>query len=172
MGAGGNVSSLLVDLSGLQFGNALLSALGIPSRERLQCLITDFVLREGVATARTVLLDTEDHRTGVTGRLNLRNETLNLVVKTEPKNFSIGSLPAPVDVTGTLGNPSVMPDLVEMGARAGAAVGLGVLLTPLGALLPTIQLGTGEDGACAGLLKGAATPPRVPPARPARQQRR
>ena len=63
-------------------------------------------------------------------------------------------------------------DLAEVGIRAGAAVGLGVLLTPLGALLPTIQLGTGEDGACAGLLKGAATPPRVPPARPARQQRR
>ena len=172
MGAGGNISSLLVDLSGLQFGNALLSALGIPNRERIQCLITDFVLREGIATARTVLLDTEDHRTGVTGQLNLRNESMKLVVKTEAKNFSIGSLPAPVDVTGTLGNPGVMPDLAEVGVRAGAAVGLGVLLTPLGALLPTIQLGTGEDGACAGLLKRAATPPRVPPARPARQQRR
>ena len=52
-------------------------------------------------------------------------------------------------------------------ARAGAAVGLGILLTPLGALLPTIQLGTGEDHACAGLLADAKTPPAVPPsARP------
>jgi hypothetical protein len=33
-------------------------------------------------------------------------------------------------------------------ARAGAAAGLGVLLTPLGALLPTIQFGVGNDNAC------------------------
>jgi hypothetical protein len=33
-------------------------------------------------------------------------------------------------------------------ARAGAAVGLGVLLTPIGALLPTIQFGIGKDNAC------------------------
>lgn len=174
MGSGGNVTALLVDLSGLQFGNALLSALGIPNRERIQCFITDFVLREGIATARTAVLDTEDHRTAVTGQISFRNEALDLVLKTEPKNFSIGSLPAPVGVTGTLGSPNVMPDLGEVGLRAGAAVGLGILLTPLGALLPTIQLGTGEDGACAGLLKQAQTPPRVPAARPPRpaQQRR
>ena len=51
-------------------------------------------------------------------------------------------------------------------ARAGAAVGLGVLLTPLAALLPTIELGIGEDGACAGLLRAARSPARVPPGRP------
>lgn len=171
MGAGGNVTALLVDLSGLQFGNALLSALGIPNRERIQCLITDFVLRDGIATARTAVLDTEDHRTGITGRLSFRNESLDLVLKTEAKNFSIGSLPAPVGITGTLGNPSVMPDLGEIGLRAGAAIGLGIIATPLAALLPTIQLGTGEDGACSGLLKQAQTPPRVPAARPARPAR-
>lgn len=175
MGAGGNVSAVLVDLSGLQFGNALLSALGIPNRERIQCFITDFVLRNGVATARTAVLDTEDHRTGVNGTLNFRNESIRFTLKTEAKNFSIGSLPAPVNVTGTLANPSIMPDLGEAGVRAGAAVGLGFIAPPL-ALLPTIQLGTGEDGACAGLLKQATTPPRVPanrPARPAaRQQQR
>lgn len=173
MGAGGNVSAILVDLSGLQFGNAVLSALGIPNRERIQCLITDFVLREGIANARTFMLDTEDHRTGVTGRINLRNESLALVLKTEAKNFSIGSLPAPINVGGTFASPSIMPDLGEVGLRGGAAIGLGILFPPLAAL-PTIELGTGEDGACAGLLKQAATPPRVPaarPARPARQQR-
>ena len=34
MAGGGDLSALLVDLSGLQFGNALLSALGVPDRER------------------------------------------------------------------------------------------------------------------------------------------
>jgi len=31
--AGGDLSALLVDLSGLQFGNALLSALGMPAED-------------------------------------------------------------------------------------------------------------------------------------------
>lgn len=165
MGSGGNVSALLVDLSGLQFGNAVLSALGVPQRATIQCLITDFVLQQGVVDARTFLLDTDEARVGGKGTINLRDETLKLVLETESKHFSIGSLPAPVDITGTLGKPSVLPDLAVVGARAGAAVGLGILLTPLGALLPTIQLGTGEDGACAGLLANAKTPPSVPPAR-------
>ncbi len=165
MGSGGNVSALLVDLSGLQFGNAVLSALGVPNRAKIQCLITDFVLQQGVVDARTLVLDTDEARVLGKGDINLRDETLKLVLNTESKHFSIGSLPAPVDITGTLGKPSVLPDLAVVGARAGAAVALGVLLTPLGALLPTIQLGTGEDGACAGLLGAAKMPPKVPPAK-------
>lgn len=167
MGSGGNVSALLVDLSGLQFGNAVLSALGVPSRATIQCLITDFVLQRGIVDARTFVLDTDEARVGGKGNINLRDESLKLVLETESKHFSIGSLPAPVDITGTFAKPSVLPDLAVVGARAGAAVGLGILLTPLGALLPTIQLGTGEDNACAGLLAAAKAPPRVPPRAPA-----
>lgn len=165
MGSGGNVSALTVDLSGLQFGNAVLSALGIPNRAKIQCLLTDFVLHQGQLAAKTAVLDTDENRVSMTGSINLQTESLNLVLRTEPKHFSIGSLPAPVDITGTLGAPSVRPDVAVLAARAGAAIGLGILLTPLGALLPTIQLGTGEDGACAGLLQQAKTPPRVIPAR-------
>jgi len=168
MGAGGDLSALLVDLSGLEFGSALLSALGIPSRAKIQCLITDFVLQQGMVDARTVLLDTDAARVGGKGDINLRDESLKLVLETDSKHFSIGSLPAPVDITGTFAKPSVMPNVAVVGARAGAAVALGVLLTPLGALLPTIQLGIGEDNACAGLLASAKVPPTVPPRGPAR----
>ncbi len=160
MGSGGNVSALLVDLSGLQFGNAVLSALGIPNRARIQCLVTDFVLQRGVAQARTAILDTDENRVVATGSVNLGSEQLAIVLNTDAKHFSIGTLPAPINVTGTLGAPSVAPDAKELGARAGAAIGLGIVLTPLAALLPTIQLGTGEDGACASLLRQGRTPPR------------
>ncbi len=165
MGSGGNVSALLVDLSGLQFGNAVLSALGIPNRAKIQCLITDFVLQQGQVTARTAVLDTDENRVGMTGGINLQSEGINMVLRTEAKHFSVGSLPAPVNITGTMGAPSVRPDVAVLAARAGAAVGLGILLTPLAALIPTVQLGTGEDGACAGMLQQARTPPRVGPAR-------
>ena len=47
---GGDLSSLLVDLSGLEFGNALLSALGIPQRTPVQCLVDDMPLQHGVVS--------------------------------------------------------------------------------------------------------------------------
>ncbi len=169
MGHGGNLSALLVDLSGLQFGNALLSALGVPSREQIQCLITDFTLSNGNAESRLTMLDTDASRIGITGGVNLRTERMGLTLRTQAKHFSVGSLPTPIGVGGTLGSPSIKPDLAEGGARAAAAVGLGVLLTPVAGLLPTIQFGTGEDHACAGLLQEIKTPPResgrVAPAR-------
>ena len=160
MGSGGNVSALLVDLSGLQFGNALLSALGIPTRARIQCFIADVVLRDGAAQARTVVLDTDESRVVATGSVNLASEQMALTLETDAKHFSVGSVPAPINVRGSLGNPSVAPDMAEVGVRAGAAVALGILLTPLAALIPTIQLGTGEDGACASLLRQGKTPPK------------
>ncbi len=168
MGSGGDLSALLVDLSGLQFGNAFLSAIGVPTRAKLQCLITDFVLQNGVANARTMLIDTDEARVGITGDVDLRSEKLGLVVKTEAKHFSIGSLPTPIDVNGTLGAPSIAPEAGPLAVRGGAAVALGIVGTPLAALLPTIQFGTGEDNACGSLLRSVQTPPKVvqPPARP------
>ena len=173
MGAGGNLSALLVDLSGLQFGDALLSALGVPTRTRIQCLITDFVLTGGRAQSRLTMLDTDEARIGLVGDVNMKSEALNLQLRTEAKHFSVGSLPAAIGIDGTMGKPGISPNLGEAGARAAAAAGLGVVLTPLAALLPTIQMGTGEDGACSSLMREVQTPPRVPePAKPPARRRK
>ena len=161
---GGNLSALLVDLSGLEFGNAVLSALGVPNRATLQCLATDFVLRQGELNTQTFLLDTSEAKIGMTGGVNLRTEAIDLRLRSETKHFSIGSLNAPIDIGNTIKSPSIKPELGEVGVRAGAAVALGIVATPLAALLPTIQFGTGEDNACAGLLRTATSPVRVPAA--------
>ena len=38
---GGDLSALLVDLSGLELGNAMLSALGMPKKTPMRCLVAD-----------------------------------------------------------------------------------------------------------------------------------
>lgn len=149
--SGGNISALLVDLSGLQFGNALLSALGIPDRAELQCLIGRFALQRGVLSTKTMLIDTSESIISGKGDIDIGQEKLNYQIKTETKHFSIGSLPAPIRITGKFKNPSIGPDLATLGVRGGAAVGLGFLLPPL-ALLPTIQLGVGDENRCGRLL--------------------
>ncbi len=143
----GNVSALLVDIAGLEFGNALLSALGIPNQAKIDCFVTDLPLNNGMVDTKALLLDTNEARVTGSGTIDFRDQTLNYALTTRSKHFSVGSLPGPIDITGKLGDPSIRPG-TEVVARAGAAAGLGVLLTPLGALLPTIQFGVGNDNAC------------------------
>ncbi|HTZ70129.1 MAG TPA: AsmA family protein [Acetobacteraceae bacterium] len=157
---GGNLSALLVDISGLQFGNALLSALGLPNRTDIECFVTDMPLQHGVLSTEVLLLDTKEGRVTGKGTVNFANQTLDYTLTTRSKHFSIGSLPGPVHIDGPLGSPGIRPG-TETIVRAGAAAGLGVLLTPLGALLPTIQFGVGNDNACTAAVAQEREPLRV-----------
>jgi uncharacterized protein involved in outer membrane biogenesis len=159
---GGDLSAILVSLSGLQFGNALANALGVPSKTQMRCMVIDLPLQHGVLSTRTMLIDTDQSNINGSGTVNLKTEVLDYQLKTTPKHFSIGSLPAPIDIRGELKDPSILPDPATVAARGGAAVALGVLLTPLGALIPTIQLGLGEDSDCAKLISQTAAEGRNP----------
>ena len=96
MSQGGNISAILVDLSGLEFGNALLSALGIPNKATLRCLVADLTLQRGQLNTKVLLLDTSEANVTGTGDVNLRDETIKYRLRTEAKHFSIGSLPADI----------------------------------------------------------------------------
>jgi hypothetical protein len=153
--AGGDLSAVLIDLTGLQFGNALLSALGVPNKTQVQCFVGDLALQRGVLDFKAMTLETGEGITNVGGNLDLSKETIDLALKTDSRHFSIGSLPTRINITGTFKDPSIKPG-GEVAARAGAAVGLGVLFVPL-AILPTIQFGTSEadDARCGELLQQA-----------------
>jgi uncharacterized protein involved in outer membrane biogenesis len=149
---GGDLSALLVDLSGLEFGNALLSALGIPNRATLRCFIGDMTLTHGVLSTKTMALDTSEADVHGTGTINLARETIDYTLRTEATHFTIGTLQTPIDITGTFKDPSIHPAAAPLAARVGAAIGLGILFPPL-ALLPTIQLGLGENSDCERLVR-------------------
>ena len=145
--SGGNLSALLVDIAGLEFGNALLSALGVPQKANLQCFAADFTLVRGQLSTKTLILDTSEARIQGTGDVNFADETIDYKLKTNSKHFSIGTLSTPIDINGHLKSPSIKPEIGPLALKGGAAVGLGILFPPA-ALLPTIQLGTGNDNAC------------------------
>jgi uncharacterized protein involved in outer membrane biogenesis len=156
--SGGNLSALLVDLSGLRLANALLSSLGVPGRTAVQCFVGDLVLQRGVLNLRTVLLDTEDVLVAATGSVNLARERLEIRLRSESKSFTIGTLPTAILVSGSFRNPSVGPELGELVARGGAAAGIAALLAPVAGLLPTIQFGIGEDDRCEAMVRRGARP--------------
>jgi uncharacterized protein involved in outer membrane biogenesis len=167
--AGGNLSAVLIDLTGLQFGNALLSALGVPNQTPVQCFVGDLGLQRGVLDFRAMTLDTGEAITNVGGNLDLDKETIDLALKTDAKHFSVGSLPTRINISGTFKDPKIRPG-AEVAARAGAAAGLAALFVPL-AILPTVQFGTSEaDDARCGLLLQQARASAGGKALPAPQQ--
>jgi hypothetical protein len=98
--------------------------------------------------ANTMLLATKEANILGKGNVNLTDEKLDLQLWTEATHFSIGSLSTPINIGGTLKNPSILPAPGPLAARAGPAVALGFLFPPL-AILPTIRLGLGDKNACA-----------------------
>jgi len=152
--SGGNLSALLVDLSGLRLGNAILSALGVPGRTTVGCFVGNVVLQRGVANLRTVIVDTEDVIVNATGSVNIARERLDVRMRSESKSFTIGAIPTSIVIDGTFRDPDVGPDLGELAARGGLIGGLAALVAPVAGLLPTIQFGTGEDNRCEGLVRG------------------
>jgi uncharacterized protein involved in outer membrane biogenesis len=153
--SGGNVSALLVNLAGLDIGNSLISALGLPSRATMRCMIVDLGLDDGQLDTRTMLVDTTEANIRGKGQIDLKSETIDYEIRTQPKRLNVGSLATPIDVTGPLRSPSIRPEAGPLAVRGGAAIALGVLLTPLAALIPTIQLGLGEDNDCVALIENA-----------------
>jgi uncharacterized protein involved in outer membrane biogenesis len=156
----GDLSALLVDIAGLEFGNAVLSALGVPERAKIDCFVTDLPMRQGIVDTKVFLLDTEEGRVTGTGTIDLRQQTLDYALTTRAKHFSVGSLPGPINLVGPITSPSIRPG-AEVIARAGAATGLGIL-TGVGALLPTIQFGVGNDNACTKAEAAERQPLRAP----------
>ncbi len=157
--AGGSLSALLVDLSGLRLGNAIFSAFGLPARTALECFVADFTLERGTLATRAFFLETEGALISGGGTVQLGTERVDMRLRSESKRFTIAALPTSLLVTGSFGNPVVTPEVVELGVRGGIALGLGLVAGPL-AILPTIELGIGDDPRCNAMLERLRQPVR------------
>jgi uncharacterized protein involved in outer membrane biogenesis len=133
--AGGILSSWLVDLVGLRLGSALLSWLGPSPDTRVQCFVGDLALRQGVLAIRALRLKTEDAVTEGYGAIDLGREQMDVQLRTASRHLTIGVLPAPLLINGTLKDPHAAP-----ATRDGL---IGAL-----ALLPMIQSGSGDGPSC------------------------
>lgn len=159
---GGDVSNLIVDLAGLDFGRSILSLLGIPQKTNIRCMVSDFGLNDGLVTTNNLVIDTGEADIIGKGTVNLRTEMIDYQITQDPKHLSIAALHAPIDIHGMLKKPSIGVEPLTLAERAGAAVVLGVVIPGLGALIPTIQLGLGKDNDCATLIAPAVAATKAP----------
>ena len=175
---GGSLGLLMVELLDLDIAEGVKRLLIGDAPTPLRCAAVGFEGNKGVMTAKTLVIDTKDTQFVGRGSIDMGREILDLTVDPRPKDFSPASLHTDFIVKGTFAKPAVGIDPKNIAMRGGAAAVLGVLLTPLAALLPLIELGGGKDANCQALFDQvhqeaktpvAPTPAPMPPAAPKKQ---
>src|SRR5690606_3002789 len=145
----GQISNLLMELAGIDIYESLKFLIGKDHKVPIRCAFGDFSVEDGLMTSRALAFDTTDTIIVGEGTVNLRDETLDLLLKPRPKDGSVLTLRSPLVVDGTFKDPSFRPDFRRLGLRGAVALALGSVAPPA-ALLATLELGGGEDSGCGG----------------------
>ncbi len=157
-------------------GDVLATALRLQdsrgAQTHLYCAVTRLDLRQGVATARVMTVDTGRLTVDGKGDINLGTEALALTL--DPIQ-----VPLPILVRGTLLHPTYAPDpqgLAKLGLGAALGAATGGTAGLLAGVLGQAQLPTGtQGGACAKAVAAIGGKPvpaaaQAQPQQPAQQQ--
>jgi hypothetical protein len=79
---------------------ALVTPKGFSRPKKLNCMVASFSVDEGVMRSRRVMLDTTDVIIRGRGRIDIANQTLDLIVAPQAKREKFFSMSAPVAITG------------------------------------------------------------------------
>lgn len=148
--SGGRISHTVVAAASLDGGKLLPLLLRGDEPVAVRCAAVSMAVEQGIARTQLFVLDAETVRIDGRGAIDLSSERFALELDSKPKEPSILSVRAPLNVEGTFRDPRVA---VSSGTllRGGAAIALAAV-NPLAALIPLIETGPGEDADCARLL--------------------
>lgn len=150
---GGKIRQAFAELMGVNVARGLgLLLTGNKTEVPLRCAVASFDAKDGVLHAGTLVFDTGVVRAEGSGTVNLDSETLALRMRGKPKEVRLLRVMLPVTVGGTLRHPQLGVDVAGATSQLGAATALGVVLTPLAAVLPFVDPGLAENADCSALL--------------------
>lgn len=104
---GGSISGLLVDLAGLQVGDALVLFITGDHRIPIGCAMGRLDFNRGLVTLDRTLVDTEKSVLHFDGNASLKTQALSMKVTADVKHFNLLDLHGPVVVQGKLRAPTV-----------------------------------------------------------------
>jgi len=122
---------------------------------RINCGLIGFTVRDGVAAADPILIDTSKNVILGRGGMSFKNESLDLAFRADGKKFSLFSGQSPVGLKGYFAKPAIDVISPELVGRAGVGVGLGLVASPLAAVLAFVDVGDAKSAQCGPILAGA-----------------
>jgi uncharacterized protein involved in outer membrane biogenesis len=102
----GAMRTSLAELTGIDLRGLGLTLEKDKSETAVRCAAVNFSAHEGVFTVQQMIIDTEPVRIEGAGAIRMDTESMDLVVRGEPKSLRVLRLKAPVAVRGTLAHPS------------------------------------------------------------------
>lgn len=121
----------------------------------IRCGVANFQAQDGVFRAERIVVDTGPVLIKGSGAVDMNSERLDLKAQGHPKKFQLVRVLAPVTAEGPIMRPKLGVQPGGAIAQGGAAAALGVVLSPLAAILPFVDLGQAKDANCAGLVGDA-----------------
>jgi uncharacterized protein involved in outer membrane biogenesis len=153
----GAIRASLAELSGFDLRGLGLMLARNKDETPVRCGVASFQVRDGILTSESLVLDTDPVLITGSGTLNLDSEALDFTFQGRPKHPRLMRVRSRVSVHGTLAHPAIGMETGTAAVQAGAAVALGVVLTPLAAVLAFVDPGLAKDADCAALLAQAKT---------------
>jgi uncharacterized protein involved in outer membrane biogenesis len=137
-----------LDLLSVGLSRKVIKFWGSPKKGgEIRCAVVQFDVKNGMATSRAFVFDTEAGVLTGEGDINLDTEQVNFLLVPEPRYPSLMNFWTKLRVSGTVMDPRVRPDtlsLLSKGARALSALVVG----PLGLLAPFVNLGAHKAHPC------------------------
>ena len=149
----GRFSQLLVELASLGIAESLGFLIEGDRSIPIRCIVADLGATQGVFDVRTLVFDTTDTNIVGDGRIDMRDEKLDLRLRPAPKDFSPLTLRAPISVQGTLGSPDAFPDPADIGVDTIPKKILDGILTVVTGLLPPVDVGPGKNAPCGEMIQ-------------------
>ncbi len=122
---------------------------------QINCGLIGFTVRDGVAAADPILIDTSKNVILGRGGFSFRTEALDLAFRADGKKFSLFSGQSPVGLNGSFAQPGIDVVSPELLGRAGVGLGLAIVATPLAGVLAFVDVGDAKSAACGPVLSGA-----------------
>jgi len=157
----GNIHSSVFEWIAKDLIWALIPKGGESGVADLTCFIGEIDFNNGIGDVSAFALVTSEMRTSGSGTINLREETIDMRLNPRPNDPGLLSLATPVNISGSLTSPSVLPDTGALLGDIAVAVGAGALTGGIGALLPLVSaqsFDADEASACLEVIAAGARP--------------
>jgi len=120
----------------------------------IRCAVLDLHGKDGQMAVQDLVLDTTDTIIFGDGKIDLRNEEVDVVLSPVPKDFSPLSLRSFIRVNGRFKNVSVFPDPLKTGTKSLVAKIANVFMVLASIVVQPRDLWFGKDSNCDALIAG------------------